>query len=505
LPDNPVRLRRKLKKYIDEGYKSLIHGGHDNNNARIVTEDIELFLNEMFATQKHKPDSEEIFRQYNAFLSGYVDVINNETGELYNPKDFKALSKSTVTAYLAKWSNRIATYALRSGNRQTYMSRFKPYPSLEQPRFAGSIISVDDRQPPFEYEKGKRMWFYNGIDVGSEAFVCWVYGKTKEGIILDFYRQLVRNYAQWGFNLPAELEAELSLNSSFKNTFLQEGAMFQYVRIEANNARGKRIEQYYRPLRYKYEKKREGWLARPFALSEANQQGAQPTGIIPYEQIINACLRDIEDWNNSEHSRIKGKSRWEVFCEMQNPDLRTTNYRAVIPQLGYKTQTSCNTGIIRLQNSEFLLGNNGLISTGDSLINFMCEIEGKNIDVYWLDGNNGQVLKAYVYKGGQLICEAIAKPTYNRARIEQTSEDNANREMMSKYEATIRGFGARRRNEIERLTVIDNSQRTLNNKFSISGLSKYNVIEKAETEILEDDIDLNTVETSFKTNLIDRF
>ena len=118
--------------------------------------------------------------------------------------------------------------------------------------------------------------------MGSEAITVWVYGTTKEGIIDDFYRQLVRNYTEWGFNLPLELEGEMSLNSRYKDTILSPGNMFKFVRIEANNARGKRIEAYYRPLRYGLEKKREGWIARPFALSEPNQSGPSEVPIIPW-------------------------------------------------------------------------------------------------------------------------------------------------------------------------------------------------------------------------------
>ena len=98
---------------------------------------------------------------------------------------------------------------------------------MEMPKLAGSIISIDDRQPPFWYDKGKRMWFYIGIDIASRAVTTFVYGKSKTGIILDFYRQMVRNYHELGLNLPAELEAESALNSSFKNTFLQEGKNVQ--------------------------------------------------------------------------------------------------------------------------------------------------------------------------------------------------------------------------------------------------------------------------------------
>jgi hypothetical protein len=512
LPNSNGSLRRELAKFRREGWQGLISKHHCNNNARIVTPEIELFLNDLFSDFVTKPNKAEIERQYSGFLSGYIEVINNKTGEQYNPSEFPKLSVSTITSYLRRWRNAVATEYIRSGDRQKYMAKFTPYASLKQPEHAGSILSIDDRQPAFEYEKGKRMWFYNGIDLGSEAFTCWVYGKTKEGIILDFYRQLVRNYAQWNLNLPAEVEAELSLNSSFRDTFLQEGNMFQYVRIEPNKARAKRIEGYYRPLRYECEKKREGWLARPFALDEANQAGPKEAPPVPYDQLVTFCLRDIEEWNNSPHSKISDMSRWEVFLAMQHPNLRPTNYRAIIPYLGYETETSCHAGIIRLDSREFLLGNNGLVAVGEQLVQLMDAAEGRRLHVRWLDGNDGEVLKAYVYVGDTFVCEAVRKPEYHRARIEQTAECKANLTLMSSYTATIAGYSRSRRADIDRVTVIDHRPKTLNNKFQIAGISRY-VSNETPVEILPNadfeggDMVLveNAVETPLKRSFKDRY
>ncbi len=426
------------------GYVSLIKDakGKCKQNARKATSDIIKLIKDLFATQPHKPTATEVARQYEAFLSGYLEVINNETGELYSPKGMRQLSPSTITAYLTEWESQIGTHTKRSGDRQKLMQKFKPYHSLEQPKHSGSLLSIDDRQPPFEYEKGKRLWFYNGIDLASEAFTCWVHGKSKDGIILEFCRQLVRNYAQWGINLPDGLECESSLNSSFKNTFLREASMFQNVRIEANNARGKRIEAYYRQLRYDLEKQRKGWLARPFALIKANRTSSQPKTIIPYDTIIEQCLYDIQKWNNAEHSKVKGISRWEYFLQNQHPDLKSTNYKAILPHLGYKTETSCNAGIIKLQYREFLLGDDDKIALGHNLIRLMKQVEGQQLDIYWLDDNEGNVLKALVCLRGEkrYICEARPKPVYNRAIIEQTEEGRDVQKIMSSYVATIEGF-----------------------------------------------------------------
>jgi len=513
LPANAASLRRKLKDYKKEGYSALIHGNFCNKSALKVDETVMDLLNSMFAYQSDKPTATQISRQYEGFLNGYVDVISSETGEIYNKDEFPKLSPATITNYLAKWTNKVGTHTLRSGDRQMWMSKFKPYHSMKRPEFAGSIISVDDRQPPFWYEKGKRVWMYGGIDLGSVMITCWVFGRTKEEMILEFYRQMVRNYTEWGFNLPFELEGEMSGNSAYLKSFLDKGRMFQETHIEANVARAKRIEPYWKPLRYGTEKKREGWIARPNALSEPNQAGPQKHVILPYDQIVEECTVDIRNWNNSEHPVIKGKTRWQVFRETQHPKITPTNWRAFLPFLGYKTQTSCNTGIIRLNNTEFLIGENGSIAFSDRLIFLLAQVEGKDLDIYWLDDNYGKVLKALVYLRGtdRCICEAVAKPVYHRAKLEQTTVDLEDKELMCMYVSSVTGYINTRRKAIERVTVIDNIPQTLNDEFQIPGLRKpiterIGPVETMPTvEDYENEDDLNFISTPFNKGLYDSF
>lgn len=489
LPENEVRLREKLRKYAGlEGearYQFLISGQTGNTNASVKTLSQIQILESMFISQKHKPTPTEVADQYNAFLDGYIEVISKETGEMYDPKDFGKLSLRTITSYLSCWHSKIATHNQRAGNRQQFIANYLPYGSMYQPDYAGSIISVDDRNPPFWYAKGKRMWFYCAYDVGAHCFTAWVYGKTKEGIIVDFYRSIVRNYTAWGIPLPAEIECESSLNATFRDNMLADGAMFQYVRMEANKARGKYIERVWGKVRYEVEKKREGWLARPTALRESNQfnEDGDKHPIIPYDDLAYQCLQDIQNWNNSLHpnqEKYPGMTRWEVFTENQNPNLRKeTNWAMILPYIGYKTETSCKAGTIKLQRKEFFLGLNGSISTGDELIELLECVEGKELDVYWLDDMNGEVLKALVYlRGGtRMMCEAIVKPKFHRAKIEQTAEDRKNMSLVMAYINTISGFSGQRKGEIERVLVIDKRKKSVNNKFVMPGLGTniYNV------------------------------
>jgi hypothetical protein len=347
LPNSDRLVRFHYKPYIKEGYNALISGKIDNDNSRKVTNFIVKFLNALFAGQAHKPTLTEVAGQYDAFLNGYIeDVINTTTGECYDPKDkrFTKLSKSTITNYLREWENKIGTYTKRGDHHRNIQKFITPH-KFKRPTYAGTILSIDDRQPPFYITAEKdRMWWYCGIDIASGCWTAWVHGKDKKGLILEFYRELVRNYHEWGVQLPYELEGEISLNVSFKETFLKDGVMFPKVHLEANNARAKRIEREFGIIRYGAEKHLEGWVARPFALSEANQKPSEEYGakikILPYDDVKDNMLHIFQTDNNSPHAVNKDTTRWEYFINNQHPELPKTNYRGFLPYLGYKTQTT---------------------------------------------------------------------------------------------------------------------------------------------------------------------
>lgn len=507
LPVSP-RFKEALKDFKNTnetgGYYSLIKDpkGIKAQNALKVDNRVEMLLNALFKNQIHKPTPTEVARNYEAFINGYAEVYNEDTGEVYNPKEFPTLSQSTVISWINKWENKIATHKSRSGDRQKYIGSFKPHHQMDLPVFAGSLLSIDDRQPPFWYDNNRsRAWFYIGVDVASQCITSVVYGKTKEGIIHEFYRQIVRNYTEWGICLPAELECESSLNSSYKDTLLRPGAMFDSVRIEANNARGKYIERMFGKVRYDLEKENIGWIARPTAGSEANQASATPTKIIPYDQLINDRMLDLEKWNNMPHPTDKSMSRFDYFISKQHPELKPTNWEAILPVLGYKTDTSCQVGYVSLQGRKRAIAENGQILTGEALIQKMKIIEGKDLDVYWLDGNDGSVLKALAYIKGtnKLVCEIMEMPRYNRATIERTPQDEAARTLQSSYVASVEAFTRQQTNRIESIQIKDNTPKIVNSNFQFSTVKRYEA--KSETaqvfdEAQDEELDFSVVPTA---------
>lgn len=249
--------------------------------------------------------------------------------------------------------------------------------------------------------------------------------------------------------------------------------MFRVVNIYANIARSKRIEGYFKQLRYGTEKRREGWIARPFALDESNQAGPGDKKLIPYDKLVRNCFADIVEWNNSPNGQDKTISRFDYFIQRQHPDLKQTNYKAFLRHLGHRTSTSCNAGIMKLQQREWLLGDSGEIYTGEQLVGLLRAVEGKDVDIYWLDGNDGGVIKALVYdKSGHYICEALPKPVSARSKLEETDAHRAAREIMSRYRSTITEYMKTRKNAIDTVVLVEDKRKhTISNSFTIPGFS----------------------------------
>ena len=276
--------------------------------------------------------------------------------------------------------------------------------------------------------------------------------------------------------------------------------MFQEVNMYKNNARSKRVERHFGELRYEIEKEHTGWLARPFAKSEKNQKGSGKEIIVPYEKLVAQCMNDLITWNNMPKKGTQ-TSRWDYYVANQNPNLKKTNFKAFVKDLGRYTPTSCKAGIIKLQSAEWLLGDNGEIATGEKLISIMKQVEGKDIDIYWLSDSNGNVMKAMIYdnQDGRYICEAISKPKSARASIEATPEHIEAREILQRYIQTVDSYMRNQKNAIEAVTVIDHRKKTVNNNFTIGN---FNGFEPRTTPVEE--LEENEEETLYTPREYDR-
>lgn len=463
LPASSKRLQELIKKYELNKYESLVDKRIVNKNRQKINPKIEALLLNIYAGMGYKPNCSDVHKEYIRFLKGEIQVYNKETGELFNNQDeeLKHLSYVTIWRCLTKWSVKAPALFKRSRDRQKYISKFIPYTKTFT-EYAGSILSVDDFQPNFKYEKGtgKRLWFYVAADVASQAIVSYVYGESKEGIIEDFYRQLIRDYYQYQLPFPYEVECESNLNSQLTEGLLKEGVIFQKVKIYKNIARSKYIERIIGQFKQEYLSKEERFIYRPHAKSENWQGGEGDTNrLMSKDEIISFTIQCIKEWNNAPHPKYPDITRWEYFLQKQHPHLKNIpiNYSSILYYAGYETKSSMRLGRIQLLRKNYLVGNSGEILTGNKLLKILEQAEDKEVIVKWLDKNDGSILKAYAYQNDKMICELVDELIIHRSTLEQTDEDKEKIQLMARYKNTIEGYIRRKSQEIQHIAILKNN------------------------------------------------
>jgi hypothetical protein len=460
LPTTEKNFKKKFFAYQEDGYRALCNGNYGNQRTRKVNENLESLLRFIF-TQIFNPNYEDVWKDYTAFIIGVKILVNESTGEIYNPNEYEPISASTVRSYMRKWSSAVGTEKKRSGSRIGYNKKHRSFADLVVDK-AGSILSMDDRDLPFKLKgTNKRVVGYFSADVCSGAIIGWAFARPKmrdddsngKGmkLIMDCFRNTFEQLDDYGVNMPAEVEVENHLMSTLKDTTLKEGNLFQFVRYAAaENPQEKSIEGFFRILRYKFERKIKGFRARPHARAEANQARPGEENIeYTFEEICQMEIDLIMQYNNDLHSDQKqypGKTRIEVFLENQHPALRPINWRDISRWVGHSVTTSVNRGEVKANNQRFLLPTPELMDkTG----------VGSDCTAYWFSHEEGQENTIYLYKKDEFICEMQNKPVFHKARIEQTREDLKAMGTMQSFTRKIDDHAKEVIKSLEKVSFID--------------------------------------------------
>ncbi|MFR9542907.1 MAG: hypothetical protein SNH27_12725 [Rikenellaceae bacterium] len=438
LPHNPRSLQRKVKKFVEEGYESLIHGGfgHDNSTKRTVQFDR---LAMALYTMPNKPFNSTAYENYLLFLKGAIQIYDRKTGEMFQPGEFEKCKVSEKTFWRAINNplHRVMVDEQRNDNSYN-LNINRPFQRRRTPNFSLSKISMDDRDLPRKMHNGNRVKAYYAYDVKSGCVIGAAYSKTKdEELFLDCLRDMFRNITKNGWGIPAEVEVENHLVNKF---FDDLAVMFPHVKIcIPGNHREKRAEHLNRAKKYTTEKKNGHALGRWWARSEAYKQPQQKVNdeyvekTFNYEDLVRDDMADIREYNLSVHPRkiYGGMSRWQVLTDFLNQDLKPINNGVLARYIGYKTSTSIrNSKEVQVQGLHFQLAN----------VEDLGKLQANNrkVDAYYLYDTNDAIAEVYIYQGDKFIsrCQYIAP--YNEARAEWTEADEASFTEQSKYDAQYR-------------------------------------------------------------------
>ena len=77
-------------------------------------------------------------------------------------------------------------------------------------------------------------------------------------------------------------------------------------------------------------------------------------------------------------------------------------------------------------------------------------LAGKSVDIYWLDGNDGECLAAVCCLSGmgRVVCEPGGTARHLPFKIGETEEQARNRELFARPTGTLEGYSRRRHRDI---------------------------------------------------------
>lgn len=467
LPRSKRRLQDKLKLYTDNGYVGLISSKYCNQNTRKVDEKIERLLMALYCMPE-KPYLKTICGYYQMFIDGGIRVVDLETAEVFNPKDFYVKGKpyevkeSTIKYYIERNPiNRAVVDKVRMSALE-WASKHKPHHIRKAPTFSFSKITMDDITIPFKMPNGKRVWSYQVFDVASQAVIGVAFSKDKSvELIKDAVRDMLRNVIRNSYGMPAEVEVERHLTSSMKGTVnedgtvvadvLTDGAIFPFVRWCApENPMEKRAEGFIKLKKYGFQKKRKGMQFRPFARLEANRLNQDEKVVTySYEDIVANEREDIEAYNNALHSdqvKYKGKTRKQVLEENVNPALTTPNIVSILPYIGIKPNTkSIRRGYVEVRGRMYSMTDAAKLET----------LTSNKVTVYYLPDEDGDPKYVHLYNEyEEPICELVEVAGFQEAKVEQTEDDRRILGKQKQYIDTFNEIVERKSDALKRVAMV---------------------------------------------------
>lgn len=440
LPKNARALQRKLKRYIDEGPISLVHGGRGNDNKTKRTPALERLAQALY-TMPNKPFNSTAYENYLLFLKGTIGLYDYKTGEMFVPGEFEMICEKTFWNIVNNPLNRVMVDEQRNDSSYN-LNTHRPFHRRKSPIHSFSKISMDDRDLPRKMHDGNRVKAYYAYDVTSGVVIGAAYSRNKnEELFLDCLRDMFRNIAKNGWGIPAEVEVENHLVNKF---FDDLAVMFPLVKIcIPGNHREKRAEHKNREKKYGVEKQMGHDVNRWWSRHEAYRKNQLKVNdeiverTYSFEELVEDDKRSIQLYNLGQYSLKKNKklfagmTRWQVLTDMMNPNLQPLNNSVLARYIGYKTSTSIrNSKEVQVRGLHYQL----------SHVEDLSKLQPNNrkVDAYYLYDSNNEVHEVFIYQGDKFIsrCKYIAP--YNEARAEWTDADKESFTEQSKYDAQYR-------------------------------------------------------------------
>lgn len=460
---SPTRFAKWVNKYNSDGYDALISKKFGNANTVKMTARTERLLMEL-AGDKHRPHSKTIWEWYCAFLRGEETYISPVTGELYDPSEFPDLSEKTIGDVLQRIPNQ-ASLSKKHDSRHDYQTMLRPHHKREKPRFALSMVSMDDKDFAIKIKyrmvkrkqvRGKQVEYAKTIETSLKAYLC--YDVASEAIIgyafsgeknADLFescvRNMYRNLLSWGLGQPYEAQVENHLVSLYKDTMMRDGVLFPVVSFAgAENSQEKYAERHNEVLKYQFEKYAiDHPVGRPHARLRANRTKNRKVSdgannnyvqeVYDFAEAIRAYEQIIEAYNNAPHPKQKiypNKSRLDVLKTCVHPSIKAIDMHQLARWAGKRIETSVNDrGLVRAYYEDYAVS-----------IEMQDRLRGRHGEVtayLWQTSEDEPAEEIYLYQGDVLLGLCPRVVPYQVSKLERTSEDMR---LMGVQRARIQAF-----------------------------------------------------------------
>ncbi|MCH3995036.1 MAG: hypothetical protein LKE54_08320 [Prevotella sp.] len=446
LPLSPNRFQRKVEEFKSVGYECLISRKFSNQNKRKVSVMVEQLVLSLSVLATN-PYTTVVAEMYNDFVLGKIEVADPETGECFDPEDFKnkkgdpiVLSEKTIYNILNNPKNK----ALRAKMMQDsweFNNNYRPYHLRHSGQFSLSKISLDDRDLPRPMHDGNRVKAYYAYDVTSGCVVGYAYNKLKVAeLFLDCMRNMFQTLDRNGMYMPAELEVEHHLVDNFGDGLMKAGVVFPLIRwCNPGNSKEKRAEHFNRAKKYGVEKNLQQNIGRWYARLESNRSNRTKVydeyndtykeKSYSYDELVSDDIRAIDEYNHMKHPNQKlypGMTRWDVLCKMQNPDLQPWDKPYLYRYIGEWTDTSIRQNTYcTVQYKQYRLP-----SPED-----IAKLAPHNLKVraFYLPDIDGNINEVYIWQDDKFIATCGLIERYNEATAEQTEADREAYTEQAKY------------------------------------------------------------------------
>ena len=470
LPGNELRLKDRYRRYMDDGYSSLIHRNFGNNNSRKVNAAIENLILSIF-TMGNKPYANMVLDMYLEFLAGKADFVDVTTGELFNRFDFYnekgepiTISEATVWNYINDPKNRAIVDSKRNDGH-AFNNMHRPHHHRNKPNYSLSKISLDDRDLPRKMLDGSRVKAYYAYDVASGVVVGASYSKSKDtGLFIDCLRDMFKFLDKNKLGFPLEVEVEHHLVNRFKDDLMRAGVVFPFVRFcNPGNSQEKHAEHLNKIKKYGYEKRYQEGIGRYSLKLESNRPKItkewDESGMnvvekrFDYNRLVADDIWVIEQYNNDLHPNQKryiGMSRMDVLKANINPNSGEFDPALVARYIGDSTTTSIKRNqYVQVHNVKYMLPN----------VEVLERLKPNNytVNAYYLPNDDSTISRIFIYQNDEYLCECSPLETYNTATAEQTEKDIEAYTEQSKYVAKFDKMIKDGRNKIVKVEKIQNT------------------------------------------------